>query len=96
MKNIIDLEKHCGNFAENKDVAREIRQNFILPAIQNEDQSITVDFDGIDSSTQSFMHALISEVLQKHGETVLDRIEFKNCNKAIKSLIGTVVNYSLE
>lgn len=93
---IISIYKYCENFAENKDVAKELRKNSIFPIFDKEDEEIIIDFAKVDSSTQSFIHALISEVFQQYGEVVLDRIKFKNCNKAIKSLIGTVVNYSLE
>jgi len=85
----------CGNFAENKDEAKKIREDYIKIAINN-NEKVILDFDNIDSSTQSFIHALISEVCQNGGEKVLKIMEFKNCNKAIRSLITTVVNYSLE
>ncbi len=53
-------------------------------------------FVGVDTSTQSFVHALLSDVLQKNGPEVLKRLEFKNCNKSVRSIIATVINYSLE
>jgi len=95
MNNIIISEK-CGNFAENKDIAKYYRESIIRPRIKNNDVPITIDFNDIDSSTQSFIHALISDIFQKDGEKALEYFEFKNCNEAIKSLISTVINYSLE
>ncbi len=88
--------KHCGSFAENKDQARNIREKYISPALKASDEVIVLDFLGVDSSTQSFVHALISGFFQDLGEKALERFEFRNCTKAVKSLIGTVVNYSLE
>lgn len=93
---IIRISDYCDFFAEDKDSAREIREKKILPTLKQTDQSIIIDFTGIDSSTQSFIHALISEVFQKFGEEVLRRIQFKKCNRPIKSLVTTVINYSLE
>jgi hypothetical protein len=92
----IVIREHCDSFAENKDQARDIRENYIRPALESSDKVIVLDFSGVDSSTQSFIHALISGFFQDLGETALQRFEFHNCTKAVKSLIGTVVNYSLE
>jgi hypothetical protein len=93
---IINIVERCGIFAENKDVARDIRDGLIRPTFEDSEETIVLDFTGIDSSTQSFIHALISHFFQSAGEQALDRFEFKGCNKAIKSLISTVINYSLE
>jgi len=67
-----------GQFAENKDVAREIRINEIVPALDTGEE-VTLDFKGVDSATQSFVHALISEIIRKRGVSVLDSLYFKNC-----------------
>lgn len=92
----IKIEEHCGTFAENKDQARDLRENHIRPVLESSDEVIILDFSGVDSSTQSFIHALISGFFQDLGKPALERFEFHNCTKAMKSLIGTVVNYSLE
>ncbi len=94
---IIEIKKYCENFAENKDIAKEIREKQIKPFILSSSKpTIVLDFKDVDSSTQSFVHALISGLFQEYKEKALVYLEFKNCNKAIKSLITTVINYSLE
>jgi hypothetical protein len=93
---IINMLECCGVFAENKDIARTLREETIRPVFDSTEEPIILDFKGVDSSTQSFIHALISDFFQKYGEAALDRFEFKNCTKAIKSLITTVINYSIE
>lgn len=91
----IKLLSHVGSFAENKDVAKDLRLNQIIPALdKNED--VILDFDGIDSTTQSFIHALISDLIRKYGNDVLDRIYFKNCGKTVKKIINIVVSYAQE
>lgn len=91
----IKLLKIVGSFAENKDLARKIRLNKIMPALEDK-QEITLDFEGIDSATQSFIHALISELIRNYGIEVLDKIYFKNCNETIKKIINIVVDYMQE
>lgn len=91
---IINIFDICGEFAENKDKARCIREK-----IKKEcppDEKIVLNFSGVDSTTQSFIHALLSEFFQISGEDALERFEFKKCSKPVKSLITTVINYSLE
>jgi len=91
----INVQRICGTFAENKDQAREMREEFIKPALER-GKKVTIDFTGVDSSTQSFIHALISTFFQETGAPALKQFRFKGCNKAVKSLVTTVINYSLE
>jgi len=90
----IRLAAGVAGFAEDKDYARTLRQEKILPALERGD-SVTLDFTQVKYATQSFVHALIGEALKKHGESVLDRIEFKNCTPQLQSVIELVVDYSL-
>lgn len=92
---MIKLLPTVGSFAENKDKARDIRLNKIIPALEK-DEEIILDFEGIESATQSFIHALISDLIRKYGVEVLDKISFKNCNETIKKIINIVVDYMQE
>ena len=94
MKNIVIFDR-AGAFAENKDVARDIRKQEIIPALDKNDE-VTIDFQRVSGVTQSFVHALISEILRKYGTDVLDRIAFKSCNDTIKQIINIVVDYMQE
>ena len=89
------LFPEVGSFAENKDIARDIRINKIIPVLET-NQKVTIDFDGIDSATQSFIHALISDLIRIYGNEVLDEILFKNCSETIKKIISIVVDYMQE
>ena len=91
----IKLLPIVGSFAENKDLARDIRLNKIIHALEGK-QEITLDFDGINSATQSFIHALISDLIRKYGIDVLDKIYFKNCNETVTKIINIVVDYMQE
>ncbi|MBI2546634.1 STAS-like domain-containing protein [Candidatus Woesearchaeota archaeon] len=87
----IKLFERVGSFAEDKDIARAIRTEEILPYL--EEKQVTLDFENIEGATQSFIHALISDLIRKKGIEVLDKIFFKNCNETVKGIIGIVVEY---
>lgn len=82
-------------FAEDKDEARRLRNEKLLPLLERGGGGVVVDFAGVNSATQSFVHALVGEALQRYGASVLERIEFKNCSHAVRSVIELVVDYSL-
>jgi len=88
----INVLAQAGTFAENKDTARDIRREEILPALE-EGKTVVLDFSGVTSATQSFIHALISHVIRQHGINVLDRILFKSCNDVVKNIVSIVTDY---
>ncbi len=92
---MINIKNIVGSFAENKDLARDIRINKIEKQIKK-DKNITLDFKGVEATTQSFIHALISQLIRDYGNSVLDKIYFKNCNEKIKKIINIVVDYMQE
>ena len=91
----VELLPQVGAFAENKDVARRIRTEVIAPAL-NEGGEVTLDFEGVGSATQSFVHALISDIIRQFGPEVLDRLYFKNCSEVVKRIVGMVAEYMQE
>ncbi len=90
----IKLRPDVGGFAEDKNQAKAIRIEKILPALERK-EPIVLDFNGVAYATQSYVHALIGESLKKHGEPALELFEFKNCSPQLRSLIELVVDYSL-
>lgn len=94
MNDIIELKAGIVGFAEDKDEARSIRLECLLPALEK-GANVVLDFRNIRYATQSFVHALVGEALQKYGEEVLELIEFRNCTPQLQSVIGLVVDYSL-
>ena len=88
----IEISKLVGVFAENKDIARDIRVNIILPSLEKNEE-VTLDFSKVESATQSFIHALISDVIRKKGIGVLDLIYFKNCNETIRKVVEIAIEY---
>ncbi len=91
----ISLQPLVGNFAENNDTAKDIREKTLMPALERTDK-ITIDFAGVSGATQSFVHALISDALRTYGSEVLERITFRNCNDTIRVIITIVTEYMQE
>lgn len=91
----IDVFSWAGDFGENKDVAARVREDRIRPCVKS-GRKIILDFDGVTLVTQSFIHALLSDVLRTEGEKALEEIEFKNCVDVVRGIISTVVQYSLD
>lgn len=80
--------------AEDKDAAREIREKRIIPALDQGDL-VEIDFEKVETATQSFVHALISEPLRRFGESVMERVTFVNCSQDVREIVITVVEYTL-
>lgn len=91
----IKLLDEVGTFAENKDKAREIRLKKIIPALEGK-KEIVLDFEKVEGATQSFIHALISDLIRKYGSEILDKISFKSCNETVKKIITIVIAYMQE
>lgn len=81
-----------GSFAGDKDTAAMMRDRFLRPALEN-GEDVSLDFDGVDLATQSFVHALIASVVREKPEN-LDHISFLNCNERIQSIVEIVVEYA--
>jgi len=89
---IISIKKKAGSFAENKDVARDVRLGQIMPELAK-GGTIKLDFKGVTGATQSFVHALISDAIRKYGDDVYDKLLFKNCNEPVREIITIVSEY---
>jgi len=92
---IIKMLDLVGEFAENKDIAKKIRLEHLLPTLEKK-QAVTFDFDGVKGATQSFIHALVSDALRKYPNIVYDNIFFKNTNENIQKIITIVYRYMQE
>jgi len=92
---LVSVFEIASDFAEDKDTAAAVRNTQIVPALQQGNE-VVLDFTGVDLTTQSFIHAMISDVLRARGEEVLDHIEFKGCRPGVQGIIETVIQYSLE
>lgn len=95
MKMIIKILDVAGDFAENKDVAKDLRIRKVMPALLGK-KIVILDFAGVSGTTQSFVHALISEPIRQFRDRALDCLEYKNCSNEVKEIIKTVYEYMQE
>lgn len=89
----IRIVDRAGAFAEDKDIAAQMREEDLRPALDRAEK-VRIDFTGVDGATQSFVHALISELIRRNGPSVLDKIDFRKCNPTVRSVVEIVVEYS--
>ena len=92
---IVALLPVTSSFAANKDVAQTIRLEQILPAL-SKNKIIILDFAGVDGTTQSFIHALISDPIREYGPLFFDLVSFRHCNEVVMKIITIVTDYMQE
>ncbi|MCG9895762.1 MAG: STAS-like domain-containing protein [Fimbriimonadaceae bacterium] len=91
----IDMESVVGSFAENKDLARDLRRQSIEPALAA-GETVILNFAGVTGATQSFVHAMMSELIRTYGEDLFDKVLFQKCSAAVQEVVETVAEYMLE
>ncbi len=89
------MVERVGAFAEDKDIASSIRQLEIMPTLSR-CESVVLDFTGVSLTTQSFIHALICDVLRTYKEAALEMLDFKGCLPGVRGIVETVVQYTFE
>lgn len=89
------MRKVAGDFAENKDIAKNLRIETIMPALSKGNEVI-LDFDGVSGATQSFIHALISDPIRELKDVAFDNLAYKNANDDIREIISIVYRYMQE
>ncbi len=89
------MRKFVGEFAENKDIAKKMRVEKVMPTLSKHGEVI-FDFGGVGGATQSFIHALVSDPIRKFGSVAFDNLFYKNANEDIQEIISIVYRYMQE
>lgn len=92
---LIKIKDFVGDFAENKDVAKDLRITKIIPTLKD-GKEIVLDFSEVSGTTQSFIHALISEPIRQFRNVALENMRYKSCSDVVKEVIKTVYEYMQE
>jgi len=95
MKKYLRMHELAGEFAENKDIAKKLRIEEVMPALLKGDEVI-FDFDGVRGATQSFVHALVSDPIREFSDVAFDNLAYKNANDEIREIISIVYRYMQE
>ena len=95
MKKSIKIRPLAGDFAENKEIAKKLRIEQIMPALSKGNEVI-LDFDGVNGVTQSFIHALLSDPIRQFRDTAYDNLYYKNTNQDVQKIISIVYSYMQE
>lgn len=82
---------HAAEFDEDTEAAARIRTGEIRPRLER-GESVIVDFKGIRAPTQSFVHALLYEVLQMPEGLV--GLSFRSCTASTQEVIKAVAAYA--
>ena len=95
MTKIISLKKLAGEFAENKDIAKKLRVEILMPEL-SKGKEVIIDFYGVKGATQSFIHALISDPIREYEDIAFEKLVYKNCNDDVKEIVAIVYRYMQE
>lgn len=95
MKKHLHMRELAGEFAENKDIAKKLRIEEVMPALSKGDE-IIFDFEGVQGATQSFIHALVSDPIRELRDVAFDNLAYKNANDEIREIISIVYRYMQE
>jgi hypothetical protein len=79
------------DFEEDNESAVRIRDAELRPRIER-GESVAIDFEGVRSPTQSFVHALLSEAFKIPGSLV--RLSFLHCTASAREVIKAVAAYA--
>lgn len=81
------------SIAEEKEVARFLREELIKPALRR-DEEVELDFARAQIVTQSFIHALLAEVICRFEEKALELLTFAHCSDEARQVVETVIDYT--
>lgn len=95
IEQMISVFAHAGSFAENKDIAKQLRESVIIPELRAGNR-VVIDFSGVSGTTQSFVHALISGPIRKFRSVAFDNMLFKNCDAEVQAVVRIVFAYMQE
>lgn len=95
MTKIILLKKLAGEFAENKDIAKRLRVEILMPEL-SKGREVIMDFKSVKGATQSFIHALVSDPIREYKDIAFEKLAYKHCNDSVKEIIAIVYRYMQE
>lgn len=87
----LSINNYFGRFADDKAAAIQYRDRHLLPAV-DQGKCFVIDFGGVDSSTHSFLNALLASPIRRMGLLAYKRIRVVNAEKDIRETIDYVLD----
>ena len=85
----IEIRNHFGRYAEDKDRAKKIRDEKILPALA-EDKSLIIDFEDIVSAPHSLLNAMLATPIERLGLAAYKKIKIINAAPEIRETLDFI------
>ena len=86
-----NMRNYFGRYAEDKQLAIKLRDEKLLPAIE-EGLSITVDFEEVISAPHSLLSALLATPVQRLGLAAYKRIKVINARTEIRETVDFIMD----
>lgn len=90
MKHELKLHKEIGSFAGNGTLGNQLRIDKIEPHWNSSDK-IVLNFEGVDSMTDSFINAFVGNIVESHPEDFREKLRFTNCSSLVKAFIKSAL-----
>lgn len=94
MKTELHLAQEFGAYLADGERAADFRTREIEPHLGFSGE-IIFDFTGIRTANSAFMNALLSKVIEHHGERILDFLTFKGCNRSVQALVESAIDLGM-
>ncbi len=96
MNHEINLREEFGSHLSDGTEAYAFRVASIDPYLSLDScERLVLDFTGIRVANSSFVNALVSGLLEQHGEPALRKLLFRGCLPAIQTLVQSAVELGL-
>ena len=87
----LSLRNYFGRYAEDKQLAIKLRDEKLLPAIE-EGIPITIDFEEVISAPHSLLNALLATPIQRLGLTAYKKIKVINASPEIRETVDFIMD----
>ncbi len=91
----IQVKNYFGNSAEDKDLAKKIRDKYILPAL-SENKSLIIDFEDIVFAPHSLLNAMLATPIKNLGLSAYLKIRIINAAPEIRETLDFIFRQTLE
>ena len=85
----ISLKNYFGAYAEDKDLAKKIRDKYLLPALAK-NKKLTIDFEDVIFATDSVLNAMLATPIHQLGLSAFRKIKVINVAPDIRVILDFI------